>query len=389
MRYVKIPVCEDHNAILYSIIESHDPRGELIQEASVIIWDEAPMANNAVLRCVEETCRRIMHNDLPFGGKVVVLLGDFRQTCPVIRYGTRQQIVDASISSSTLWNEFSVHRLTQPIRNAVDLPYSAFVDSVGDGLGPYVELSMLERVGRQEDLIQFVYPEDVLQDPVACLKRAILAPTNEQVHGYNRKILSRIEGVQRTYIAADALKDTEEQEDTVEGDDLTPIRAVLEEAKRQDQPGIPAHSLNVKVNGVYRLMCNFSPERGLVKNTRVVVTALGKRVITVRILRGVGGVSTVEAEDILISRIPFTTELESGYTLIRRQFPLALAYATTFNSCQGLTLDFVGLDLTRPVFSHGQLYTALSRIRHRSHAKVRLRRGQMKTRNVTYQEILP
>lgn len=389
MKNVKIPVCEDHNAILYSPIESHDPRGELIQEASVIIWDEAPMANNAVLRCVEETCRHIMHNDLPFGGKVVVLLGDFRQTCPVIRHGTRQQIVEASISSSALWNEFSVHRLTQPIRNAEDLPYSAFVDSVGDGLGPYVELGMLERVSRQEDLIQFVYPEDVLQDPVACLKRAILAPTNEQVCGYNRKILSRIEGVQRTYIAVDALKDTEEQEDTDEGDDLTPIQAVLEEAKRQDQPGIPAHSLNVKVNGVYRLMCNFSPERGLVKNTRVVVIALGKRVITVRVLRGVGGVSKVEPEDILISRIPFTTELESGHTLIRRQFPLALAYATTFNSCQGLTLDFVGLDLTRPVFSHGQLYTALSRIRHRSHAKVRLRRGQMKTRNVTYQEILP
>ncbi|KAI0728260.1 DNA helicase Pif1 like protein, partial [Fomitopsis betulina] len=68
-------------------------RGELIREASVIIWDEAPMAKSAVLRCVDETCRRVMRNNLPFGGKVVVLLGDFRQTCPVIRFGTRRQIV--------------------------------------------------------------------------------------------------------------------------------------------------------------------------------------------------------------------------------------------------------------------------------------------------------
>ncbi|KAI0829617.1 hypothetical protein BC628DRAFT_1314525 [Trametes gibbosa] len=136
-------------------------------------------------------------------------------------------------------------------------------------------------------------------------------------------------------------------------------------------------------------MCNFAPDRGLVKNTRVVVVHVGRRIVTVRILRGVGGVSTVDAEDVLVSRIPFTTLLESGHTLVRRQFPLAPAYATTFNSCQGLTLDVVGVDLTRPVFSHGQLYTALSRIRHRSHAQVRVRPGQSMTRNVTYQEILP
>ncbi|KAI9068056.1 hypothetical protein FKP32DRAFT_1533787, partial [Trametes sanguinea] len=68
-------------------------RGELIREASVIIWDEAPMAKSAVLKCVEETCRRVMRNNLPWGGKVVVLLGDFRQTCPVVRNGTRQDIV--------------------------------------------------------------------------------------------------------------------------------------------------------------------------------------------------------------------------------------------------------------------------------------------------------
>ncbi|PCH43539.1 hypothetical protein WOLCODRAFT_47437, partial [Wolfiporia cocos MD-104 SS10] len=68
-------------------------RAQLIREAAVIVWDEAPMANRKVLHCVDKICRRIMQNDLPFGGKVVILLGDFRQTCPVIRHGTRQQIV--------------------------------------------------------------------------------------------------------------------------------------------------------------------------------------------------------------------------------------------------------------------------------------------------------
>lgn len=70
----------------------------------------------------------------------------------------------------------------------------------------------------------------------------------------------------------------------------------------------------------------------------------------------------VEDKLILLPRISFTHSLRSGHTLLRRQFPLAPAYATTFNSCQGLTLDRVGVDLTVPMFSHGQLYTALSRI---------------------------
>ncbi|KAJ7215837.1 hypothetical protein GGX14DRAFT_302174, partial [Mycena pura] len=54
--------------------------------------DEAPMANKAVLACVEETLRRIMGNNLPFGGKVLILLGDFRQTCPVVRGGSRIEV---------------------------------------------------------------------------------------------------------------------------------------------------------------------------------------------------------------------------------------------------------------------------------------------------------
>src|SRR5947209_5340855 len=53
------------------------------------------------------------------------------------------------------------------------------------------------------------------------------------------------------------------------------------------------------------------------------------------------------------------------WTIQRRQFPLRLAYATTFNSCQGLTLDKAVLDTRIPVFAHGQLYTALSRVRSR------------------------
>jgi ATP-dependent DNA helicase PIF1 len=367
--------------MLVSPIQPGSPRGELIRDSAVIIWDEAPMANHAVLACVEETCQHVMENDSPFGNKIIVLLGDFRQTCPVIRRGSHAQIVDASIKSSPLWSDFTIHRLHRHWRNAGDIPFANFVDAIGDGAGPDVSLDMLDIVTDAEDIMQFVYPDHVLQNSASCLSRAILAPTNQQVDHYNDVILQRVHGTQHVYLAADTLKEANSA-------GLISPDSALDYAARQTPPGLPSHTLTVKVNGVYRLLRNFSLDRGLVKNVRVVVVDVGTRIVTVRLLRPGDLTNSGIGEDILIPRISFLHQLPSGHTLLRRQFPLAPAYATTFNSCQGLTLDIVGVDLTRPVFSHGQLYTALSRIRHHNDAKVRLRPGETTTPNVTYQEIL-
>jgi hypothetical protein len=373
----------EKNEMLLSPVERADPRGELLYEAALLIWDEAPMANRAVLACVDELLRRIMGNNLPFGGKVLILLGDFRQTCPVIRRGTRAQVVDASIKSSPLFSAFTIARLTEPIRNAEDLEFASFVDAIGDGAGPQVHLDMLQSVYSADELVDFVYPLNILNDPISCLKRAILAPTNKQIDAFNHTILNAIPGTAKTYLAADSLKEVEEA-------GLTPPDSVLDYVAKHTPPGMPPHSLTIKTNAVFRLLRNFSLDLGLVKNVRVVVVDVGTRIITVRLLRGMAGVtgSYIDAEDILIPRISFTATLTSGHTLLRRQYPLAPAYSTTFNSCQGLTLDIVGVDVRRPVFSHGQLYTALSRIRHRTHARVLFRPGESTTANVTYHEIL-
>lgn len=66
----------------------------------------------------------------------------------------------------------------------------------------------------------------------------------------------------------------------------------------------------------------------------------------------------------------------------------------TINKAQGQTLDTVGLYLPEPVFSHGQLYVALSRCTKPKNLKVLIENGTINgypgvyTRNIVYQNIL-
>ncbi|KIK23157.1 hypothetical protein PISMIDRAFT_100951 [Pisolithus microcarpus 441] len=99
-------------------------------------------------------------------------------------------------------------------------------------------------------------------------------------------------------------------------------------------------------------------------------------------------INASKQNNILIPHITFHSNLPSGHTLLRCQSPLAPAYPSTFNSCQGLMLDSMGIDLTNPIFSHGQLYTALSHICHHDHACILPCGNNETTANVTYHEIL-
>ena len=45
----------------------------------------------------------------------------------------------------------------------------------------------------------------------------------------------------------------------------------------------------------------------------------------------------------------------------RRQFPIRPCFAMTINKAQSRSINNLGVYLPKPVFSHGQLYVALSR----------------------------
>lgn len=123
-------------------------KAEMLKKASLIIWDEAPMVNKHCFEALDRSLSDIMkpymehESNSPFGGKVVVLGGDFRQILLVVQKGSHFDNVNAAINSSYLWNHCEVLKLTKNMRlqQAANLEQQAeirdFADwilQIGDG----------------------------------------------------------------------------------------------------------------------------------------------------------------------------------------------------------------------------------------------------------------
>jgi len=97
-------------------------RAKLLMATNLIIWDEAPMMNKMCFEAFDRTLRDIMknvddaNNGKPFGGKVMVLGGDFRQILHVIKKGSWFDIIKAAINYSELWNCCQVLKLSKNMR---------------------------------------------------------------------------------------------------------------------------------------------------------------------------------------------------------------------------------------------------------------------------------
>ena len=74
----------------------------LIKKSKVIVWNEAPMSDRLLLDALDRLLRDLMDSNEAFGGKIIVLSGDFHQLPTVNPRESRAQIVMASIKKTHL-----------------------------------------------------------------------------------------------------------------------------------------------------------------------------------------------------------------------------------------------------------------------------------------------
>ncbi|CAK0808237.1 unnamed protein product, partial [Prorocentrum cordatum] len=273
-------------------------RAEILRRARVILWGEAPMAPRGALQCVDALLRDVTQTDAPFGGKVVILGGDFRQVLPVIPRVAREDLVQHSLLNHPLWRAgaVEVHALTENMRARGDADWQRFLLDIGDGRAPTFPDIHPEAVRLPdnivapshwgpEDLARAIYA-DIAASAARCVggdvaaedlqyfcDRAILTPKNATADSANVAILREaFPDTTVTYYSVDDVDAASPAER-----DLWPTDFL----NSLTPSGLPPHELALAPGALVMLLRNLDADAGLVNGVRAIVVRAQPRVLDV------------------------------------------------------------------------------------------------------------
>lgn len=378
---------------------------ELLRKTDVFIWDEAPTTNKYAYETVDRSLRDIMKSvspeleKIPFGGKIFIFGGDFRQMLPIVPHGNRSAIVNNCISRSYLWNNVQILKLTKNMRlNQLDevsaneqFEFAQYLLRVGNGEIPIVKelnediiqlpTDMCFNEYNYSKLINFVYNDFInkYQEKDYLINRSILCTKNITVDKINKEILNLMPGQKEIYYSLDTPRDEDSS-------NMYPIDFL----NAYTCSGFPPHELELKENAIVILLRNLNQNQGLCNGTRLIIKNFRTNVIEAEIVSNKNYGARVFLPKITL----LPNQDDSTVQFKRKQFPIRLAFALTVNKSQGQTIKKVAFLVDSPLFSHGHLYTAMSRVNNRNNFKIMVESTNHKNKinffvnNIVYKEIL-
>ena len=296
---------------------------EEVCQADLFIIDEMSMLSAELL----EAFNRVVSDlstapGVPFGGKSVLLLGDFFQL-PAIGGPPSYE--------SVLFSRFAHFALIEIVRQEDDPEFAQVLAKVRLGTVDEEVTSFLqERVcGVGHELGEGCQYE---KNPVA----AVITSHRDERDAVNQRMLGAMPG--RSVV----------------------LRALAQPSNirvRETKDAMP-RELEMKVNARVVVTRNLDISRGLVNGALGTVVDIQETLVSIR-LDG-------RDEDDFIQRSKQKMEaLDGGGDVWRHQFPLQLAWGLTVHRVQGMTLRTAHVMLNKNFFADGQAYVALSRVRKR------------------------
>ncbi|XP_050875206.1 uncharacterized protein LOC127078827 [Lathyrus oleraceus] len=342
----KIPVPNLESSICN--IDKKDELVDLLRLTNLIIWDETQMANKFCFEALDKSLKDIM-SDIPqvskklFGGK-----------CRVLKL-TKKYV------PSKWYNKEEVRLFSEWILHIGD-------DTLSEPDDGYVDISIPDEfiISNFSNpivaIVESTYPDMIhnYHDPKYLQSRAILTSTIEVVDDINQYITIFLPSI--THVVS--LRRKEILSTTTDFDAFEHMTPKFLNALKTS--GLPNHSIKLKIGTTIMLMHNLDQSEALHNGTRLTVTRFVNHVIEAKIISGknMGNTIYVPRMSLSPSKSPWP------FKLVRRQFPIIVSFAMTINKSQGQSLDNVGLYLSNDVFSHGQLYVAMSRFKSKQGLKI-------------------
>jgi ATP-dependent DNA helicase PIF1 len=319
---------------------------DLLHRLALIIWDEVAMTKRQSIETLDRSLQDVMGCELPFGGKVMVFGGDFKQVLPIIPRGNMAQIMDATLLRSYIWKDVQKICLTRNMRAQSDPWFSDYLLKIGNGTevtfaGDYVRLPKDIVIQYHDEhsidhLIDCVFPDLNKNASSTQYMCGILCMRNDYVDEINERMIDKYLDKAMVFYNFDSVDFL---------NSVTPN-------------GLLLHELRIKINCPLILLYNLDPCSGLCNGTCLVVRAVNKHILDVEIFNGTHAGDRVFIPRILLSLFE---DLSLPFKFKRKQFPMRLSFTMTINKALGQTLPTVGGYLLEPMFSYGQLDVALSR----------------------------
>jgi ATP-dependent DNA helicase PIF1 len=303
------------------------------KDLKVLIIDEVSMLHPDLFDKLEDLARLIRDNDLPFGGIQLVLSGDFLQL-PVINS-------DTFCFESKAWSDCDIQTclLTTIVRQK-DPRFQDCLNAIRFGIVNEEVISLLRsRIGIEKDDL-------ILPTRLFSTNRNVEALNTFELYNLSRKTGNPVYQYNMSF---SHLKNGIE----TKLDTLDKIPCLAEEL------------LELSLHAQVMLLVNLDLEGGLVNGSRGVVVGFDNDTPVIKFMNGrVLSISRYRWEfpNNKLMKSLYRERVNHDEKIIIEQIPLKLAYAVTTHKCQGSTLDCAEIDLTN-IFEHGQVYTALSRIK--------------------------